>query len=361
MRKFYIPVKDTTIHSQFPQKNTGRDEILEVGKSTDGLNSVRSLVQFDTVADAASIANDIAIGAIPSNAQFDMKLFVARADDLTYGQVIEMYQVSESWVEGTGYFYQNTNVPYTASRNPMGGYFENDGATWRTRQSGSNWATSGSSYLTNSISYRIADPVVDMVVDVTTFIQSWLSGSVTDSGLLLKFPTVDEVDARNVGNIRFFSRNTHTIYTPLIIAKWNDQQYITGSLTASNAPAEITVIPRNLRPRYLKGQVARVDLSVRDQYPVRTFDTAFTAWDGVDRLPSSSYFSVIDQQSNTTIIPFDQYSLVSCDGTGSYVKFRTDALWPGRYYKLMFKVDDQGYEQIFDSAHTFMVDAPGSA
>lgn len=361
MRKFYTPIKDTTLYAQYPQKNAGRDEILEVGKSTDGLSAVRALIQFDTIADAASIAYDMAAGVIPLNAQFDMKLFVARADDLNYGQIIELSQVSESWSEGTGYFYQNTNVPYTSSRSPIGGYAANDGATWQLRNNSMSWASSGSSYYTSSINYRISDTVVDMVVDVTSFVQSWLSGSIIDSGFLLKFPTVDESDNKNIGSIRFFSRNTHTIYVPLIVAKWNDQQYITGSLTASNAPAEITVIPRNLRPRYLQGQVARVDLSIRDQYPVRTFDTAFTAWDGVDRLPSSSYFSVVDQQNNVTIIPFDQYSAVSCDGSGSYVKFRTDACWPGRYYKLMFKVDDQGYEQIFDSAHTFMVDVPGSA
>jgi hypothetical protein len=353
MRRFYTSTKDASIHSEFPYKNTGRDEILEIGKTLDGLNSIRTLMQFDIATISASFANN----TIPSSASFDLKLYIARADDLDYQQTIEIATVSSSWVEGTGYFYQNTNVPYTSSRNPMGGYFENDGVTWKNRQSASMWVNSGSDFGTSSLAATVADPVVDIIMDVTTLIRTWVSGTVSNNGCIIKFPTTDESSNRNIGNVRVFSRNTHTIYTPLVIAKWNDQLYVTGTLSASAQPTLLTVLPRNLRPRYRQNQSIRVDLSVRDLYPVRTFNTAFSAWDGQQYLPATSYFSVVDQQSNTTIIPFDDYSLVSCDGTSSYAAFRTDALSAGRYYKILFKVVDQGYEQVFDNAHTFTIDA----
>ncbi len=352
MRRFYNPIKDASIYSEFPQKNSGLDEILEVGKSLDGLNSIRSLIQFDINAISASIQS----GIIPPSASFDLKLYLARADDLQYGQTIELHPVSQSWVEGTGYFYQNSNVPFTSSRNPTGGYFENDGVTWKNRFSASIWNNSGSDFVTLSSSVTLAQPVTDVLVDVTSIIGSMISGTYV-GGLVLKFPDADELNNRIIGDTRFFSRNTHTIYAPILVAKWNDQVYVTGSISASDIPSELSVLPRNLRPHYIINESVRVDLSVRDQYPIKTFDTTFSAFAGNQRLPSSSYFSIIDQQSNTTIIPFDDYSRVNSDGSGSYVNFRIEGVSPGRYYKLIIKVVDGGYEQIFDNAHIFTVDA----
>lgn len=352
MRRFYQPIKDASIYEAYAVRNTGLDEILEVGKSDDGIGRIRSLLQFDIPTISASFAN----GTFPASASFDLELFVARADYLRYGQQVELNFVSRSWVEGTGYFYQNTNVPLSASRTPQGGYTENDGITWQMRQSGSTWTATGSDYYTSpTSSATMSQPVVDLVVDVTSFIRSWVSGTFENDGFVLKFPTFDENDRTNAGNVRFFSRNTHTIYSPQLVAKWTDQQYITGSISASGNPSLLSVQPRNLKPTYKLNEVVRLDFSVRDLYPQRTFDTTFSAWAGNQRLPATTYFSIVDQQSNTAIIPFDNYSLLSCDGSGSYASFRIEGMYPGRYYKVLIQVIDQGYTQIIDNAHLFTV------
>jgi hypothetical protein len=351
MRKIYVPVKDASLYEEFNWRNTGLDEILEIGKSATGAKIIRSLIQFDIPTLSASVA----AGTIPASASFDLKLFVARADDLRYGQTFELAQVSRSWVEGTGYYYQNTNTPFTSSRAPAGGYFENDGVTWISRQSGSTWSTPGGETYATTQSVTIAQPVEDITVDITSFVRSHISGTVDNYGLCLRFPSSSEADITNRGNIRFFSRNTHTVYSPQLIAKWNDQQYITGSISASSIPSQLSVLPRNLRPEYRVNDVVRVDFSVRDTYPVRTFDTQFSNYDGTQRLPVTSYYSIVDQQSNTIIIPFDDYSRISSDGTGSFAKFTIHGMYPGRYYKMLVKVVDQDYEQIFDLAHTFRV------
>lgn len=352
MRQSFSVTKDASIYEEFSYKNSGHDEILEVGKDTTGTKSIRSLVQLDV----ASISSSISDGTIPLDSKFELKLFVARADDLDLDQVIHLAQVSRSWVEGTGFYYQNTNVPYTSSREPTSGYIENNGVTWKNRQSGSLWTTSGSEFYTSSIiSSSITNPVTDMTFDITPFMHSWLSGSVLNNGLILKFPDADELNTANVGNIRFFSKQTHTIYIPTLVAKFNNQVYITGSLTLANT-AQTIVTPKNLAPRYNSGEVVRVDLSVRDRYPVKTFDTIFSNYAGNQYLPQTSYFSIIDIQSNTIVIPFDEYSKINCDGTGSYFNFQVSDMYANRYYKVKVKVVDTNYTRIFDVGYHFTIE-----
>ena len=352
MRQIFNTTKDASLYEEFASRNTGHDEILEVGKSAEGTKIIRSLIQFDI----AGVSQSLSDGEIPANSVFELKLFVARADDLPIGQTIELYPVSRSWVEGSGYYYQNTNVPYTSSRESTAGYTENDGVTWKNRQSGSLWSVTGSEFLLSPTSSgTVADPIVDMTFDVTSFVRQWVSGTLTNNGLVVKFPVTDEINNLNAGNVRFFSRQTHTIYAPTLTAKYNDQVYITGSISASNT-AQVLVTPRNLQPKYRKDELVRVDLSVRERYPLKTFDTVFSNYAGNQRLPDTSYYSIVDVQSNTVIVPFDDYSRVSCDGSGSYFDFRVQGMYPGRIYKLLVKVIDTNYRKTFDLGHHFTIE-----
>lgn len=352
MRIYFSPTQDASLYEEYRWKNTGLDEILEIGKNETGTKRVRSLLQFDV----ASISHSFAVGTIPSGTRFELNLYVARADDLKMGQQIWIQAVSESWVEGTGYFYQNTNIPYTSSRDPSGGYFENDGTTWINRESGSSWNVTGSEGVGNILSASIGSPVKDMSIDVTDIILTWVSGTIPNNGFLLRFDDASESDTKNAGNIRFFSRNSHTVHLPVLAAKWDNQLYLTGSISASN-PADVVVLPRNLKPRYKVNEMVRVTLSVRERYPTRTFDTIYSAYAGNNRLPITSYYSVVDQQSNVVIIPFDEYSKISCDGLVNYFDFKIQSMYPGRYYKLLFKVVDGGFEHIIDDGYIFTVES----
>lgn len=352
MRKIFTPIADSTIYQQFDWKNTGADEVLEIGKSSNGYDSIRALIKFDT----SIVSSSLVQNQIPLSASFDLKFFVARADDLIYNQSIEIYEVSESWVEGTGYFYQNTNVPYTSSRAVSSGFIQTDGTTWVSRESGSLWTSTGSKFISSiSTSTILSDPIADFTLDVTRFIQDHLSSSVPNNGWLLKFPTSDELNRSNIGSVRVFSRNTHTVYVPQLIAKWDDQIFITGSISASADPSLLTIITKNLRPQYDVDSLVRINLVAREEYPVRTFDTRFTAFGINQRLPSSSYFSVIDNQSNTAIIPFDEYSKISCDGNNSYIKFYAQGMYPGRHYQILIRVVDEDSERTFTIPQTFTV------
>lgn len=351
MRYIFTPVQDASIYEEYPWKNTGLDEILSIGKDNSGTKSIRSLIQFNI----SQISQSIVDGIIPDNTNFDLNLFVARSDELKRNQKIEVNFISQSWFDGSGYFFQNTNIPYTASRDPSGGYTENDGVTWRYREDGLPWSVSGSDYISSpSSSFNISLPIEDISIDVTSLIRTWISGTVPDNGFLLKFDDDSEQNNKNIGNIKVFSSNSHTVYLPYLTAKWDNQIYLTGSISSSS-PANVFVVPRNLKSKYKLDESVHIDLAVRDRYPVKTFDIIYSAFAGNQRLPQTSYFSIVDQQNNTVIIPFDEYSKINCDGNSSYLTFKTQAMYPGRYYKLMIKVVDSGYEHIFDNGYIFTI------
>lgn len=338
MRRFYTPQKDASIYEEYTTRQSGLDEILEVGKSGSGSYSIRSLLQFDI----STISSSMSSGVIPPSASFDLKLYFARADKVKVGQYVELFPVSASWEEGQGYFYQEP-------------YLENDGVTWQRRESGSLWTASGSDYLVSwAVSQSVAQPIEDMVFDVTDVVRTWITGSTANNGFLIKFPTVDELDGENEGRLYFFSRNTHTVFLPTIVAKWNDQTYSTTSMTASSW-TDLTVYPNNLKPKYRENESVRVYLTVRQKSPLKTFSSTFAEWSN-RYLPQTAYFSIEDVQSKEVIIPFDEYSFISVSGGQNYFDFKVEKMYPLRWYKVLVKVvDSAGREQIFDDHYQFMV------
>jgi hypothetical protein len=340
MRVIIFPTQDTTIYSEFPDLNTGLDEILEVGKSDTSISnqSKRALLKFDLT----DIVAQIQAGTIPSSSQFELKLYLALAENIDSSQVLNVCRVAEDWTEGTGRFYeQEIN--------------DTRGATWNQRRLAASWSggSTGNSLLTGSIAVNLTRPVSDLTVDVTAWVNTWIvSGS--NNGFCIKSPDSDEADPLTTGEVRFFSKDTHTIYRPTLTAKWNDQTLITGSLMAAPTSG-LYVVPQNLKMTYAVGEIVRADLLARAAYPLKTIETMFTNYVGNRYLPSTSYFSITDELTGNVIVPFDDYSRVSCDGTNSYIKFRIENMYPLRYYRLKIKVDHDGLSEIFDSNHIFRV------
>lgn len=337
MRIFYTPTQDASIYSQFPKQTTGLDEQIEVGKTNDGIDIARGLIQFDVPTISASISN----GTISPTASFDLILYASNITNLQAGQTVELRVVSQSWSEGTGYFYQD-NIQIV------------DGATWQQRSSGSLWAVTGSATMSIGVSQNFGVPAGDLTFDVTPIMRSWISGTYPNNGLLVKFLSADEANPINLGNAKFFSKDTHTIYLPTLVVKWNDRVYSTGSLVASPT-SSLLVVPGNLKATYRQGETVRVDLYIRERYPLKTFTDTFSTYDGQRYLPTSSFYSIIDEQSGTTIIPFDDKSYVSVDPSNSYIKFKIQNMYPRRYYRVLIKVIHDGIEEIFDDGYIFTI------
>lgn len=344
MRIILTSSADTTVYQRYPLNNSGLDEIVEVGKVARpedleiaySASAARALVNFN-------ITNS---GSFPATASYFLNLKIANASKLPYSQEIIINRISGSWVEGSGYFVQQ-NV------NPR------DGATW----SGSNasaavsWSNLGGDYYaTPSQSVTLNEyPLQDLRINVTSILQPVVSQSLQWSGLLLRFPASSETDYVNEGNIKFFSKQTHTIYQPTLEVVWDDATFTTGSLKPIPNTYDIEIVAKNPRETYVRGAKEKIRLVVRDKYPRKNFDSTLR-YKNVYYLPTSSYFGVVDKQANTAVLPMDQFAKVSCDATGSYFVLDTSNLYKNRYYTVNLEIDNGSSDKnIIPEFFTFLV------
>jgi len=345
MRKILTASKDATIYQAFKNNNAGLDEILEIGKVVDPnllepsyvTASARTLLYFDLPTTAS----------VPATASYYLNLKLANATEVNRNQQILVYQVSRSWDEGSGYFYQNVkNV--------------NDGATWSKCTAFISWSNAGGDFLTGSTSQSItlsSYPLQDISIDVTNILQPIVSQSLQSTfyGLALQFPTTDETSSLNKGNIKIFSTQTHTIHQPKLEIVWNSQEFITGSLSKVPSNLDVKVVPSNVQETYVKGDVVRINLVVRDAYPLKSFDSTLR-YKNKYYLPSSSYYSITDVQANTVVYPFDTYSTINCDSSGSYIILDTTPLYIGRYYSINLRINSGSYTKTLNPDIQFRVE-----
>lgn len=349
-RLFTFPLKDASIYQGLPLVNAGLDEILEIGKGPltssfpPSQNLIRTLLQFDVTAISSSYAN----GSMNLNALHYLNLKLAKASGLQQGQQIVFYIASQSWQEGTGYSVQ-TNW------NPQDGVTwlqrDNIGDSWPSGGGGTFYTASAPTYFTSSVTFQY--PPQDIRLDVTQFITNWVSGTFENDGFLIKLPDTDEFNSLNMANIRIYSNQTHTIFKPTLESVWYNQTFITGTLYNAS-PVEVVAILQNLNSEYYSGSFNRINVGVRDVNPLKTYDTIYTFGPRY-YFPTSSYYAVVDTETNVFVVPFDSGSLVNCDTSGSYFILDTQNLYPNRYYKILLRVDTNGTSKIFDPSGIFRV------
>jgi len=344
MRTFLKTKQDATIYERFPNLNTGLDEILEVGKlaqPTDGGNiftqaSVRFLLDFDIIS-----------GSYPPEAQYFLNLYIANTLNVNRYQELLVHPVTSSWVEGSGYRFQDV-------------LNAKDGTTWLDSSPNTQWSTPGGDFNDAvDATFEFKDvPITDVKINVTDLLSPVNNGSISSwNGVLLKFPDEDEGDQTNIGNIKFFSGNTHTVFEPRLEIIWNDQQFITGSLKPI-PNSRIKITPKNLKQAYTRGEMDKIYLIVRDPFPDKRFD-ATQRFKNVYFLPSGSFFRITDEVSGVKIFDFDQFSAISCDPTGSYIKLDTSGLDIDRFYKIELKVTSNDTVFFPKFEYTFKVDSDG--
>lgn len=351
--------KDTTLYEQYTSLNSGIDQILEVQKIVEDttIYNSRILVKFDVSGIVGDLGGSVATGS----AKYYLKLYTTEPSEIPVDYTLYAYPISGSWNMGTGRY---TSQPISS-----------DGATWRYKLNSSNtasiWVTSSfnarstasfvtnpgggnwftSSLATQSFSYQTAD--VEM--DVTNIVRSWVSGTIANEGFLIKKADADEQSTDTFLSLRFFSKDSHTIYQPKLEIRYDDSIYHT-SYSLVDYSDEVNVNLSNLQPSYAAESKARVNVQARPKYPTRTFATSSNYLDRY-QLASSSLYSIVDAHSATVIIPFDDsYTKLSADSNGNFFRLNTTSLPTERYYKLLIKTTTpQGEEYIYDKNWIFKV------
>ena len=381
-----FPEKDATIYSH-PDRinmNTGRDEILELveEKSTTGETyfASRILIKFKNIEIKDVIENKLTNEArevTPNTCEITLNLYSTEHKQLTNDHVVEVFPLSQSFGEGTQRYDNNPPSESTGSFQPA------NGVTWvhRTESTASAWPTNnfntgatgsytlqnGGGVWYNGVDFRgetsfFESDVLDLETDITSIIQkfsaSYYQGAafptgVVNNGFIIKKPTLTELDNFGSGYLSYFSSNTHTIYPPKLTFKWDDSSYNpSGSILNSG---DIFLSLYNNKAEFQRKSKQRFRLTVRKRYPNRAFVTT-SNYLNTAYLPESSYYSVRDAETDEVIIPFDtEYTKLSADSTGMYFDLFMEGFQPERYYKLMFRSDNNEGTQIFDEDYFFKI------
>ena len=390
MYYFEFPKIDATIYegNVTSSINTGLDQILEINKNMNSAGSTidvsRVLIQFDY----SYISSSVQSGIIPSDAKYYLNLYDASSTELAVEQTLFAYMISGSWNGGTG----------TKDRDPT----ISDGASWKYRDNdttktqwvsgsdtqGGTWYTSSlNSGFNVSASVDLVYETKDIRMDVTSLVKNHIySGSTFPNyGFILKRENVPtsqslhsifdptlatgsaEHDTSHQGNLKFFSRETNTIFPPKLEVEWDDSSWDTGSLSelSSTDLDRLKIYFNNLKPEYKEKSKVKFRFTGRELYPTRGFDTTPAALT-VKTLPSGSqllqqgtYYSVRDADTEDVLIPFGTGSIVSCDSTGNYFNLWLDGFQPERFYTFSIKVvSGSGASQssmIYDDDFTFKI------
>jgi hypothetical protein len=90
-------------------------------------------------------------------------------------------------------------------------------------------------------------------------------------------------------------------------------------------------------------------------FPYKTFGTTF-GYDQAKYLPSgSAEYQIEDYITNEIIVPFGDYSKLSCDSTSNYFNLDTSTYAADRVYRLKIKILQNGITDIIDDKLTFKI------
>ena len=362
MHKFFTSSYDASIYLQQPDQNAGRDEILEVGKLYYGSTKdiARTLIKFDTGSIKYTIQNDTT-----GNWKTYLVLHSANASEIPLQYSIYANAVSQSWGMGTGTKFDNITTDGVSWKYKDGINRWQDNAIGGTAYyiagtTGSANAEGGTWYITGSATQSFSNEPDDVRMDVTNIIHQWISGSLPNNGFIIRHSIDAENDTSDYGVLKFFSKETNTIYEPKLELVWDDSVFQTGSLSPISGSNSLDVFENtkilvtNLQKEYFQNTKTKIRIKGRDLFPLKSFTSQFE-YDQSKYLPTSSYYQIEDYKTNEVIIPFGDYSKISCDSKSNYFYLDTATYPINRTYRLKIKVISDGITKIIDDRLIFDV------
>jgi len=389
MFRIFYAESDATLYEYKDDVNTRLDEILEIGKRFDNdgetIKKSRSVVKFN-MADIESTLTKYSTDL--NSCKFVLQLFTSHAKNLPSDYIIEGKILAQNWNNGTGFLSSDPKVSNGvrwAKPHQSWSYDLQSGSLWISSSQniqinnsslyvsgsglGGSWlwqSGSGTFNISNfnqsfffqpgleeneSFSYRTAD----VYMDVTDAVKIWITGSggqsIDNHGFLMKFSESDEASV-DTGFLRFFSRDTHTIYVPRLVMLFDNSEY-TADLTEIDLDSYS--IYSKIKPEYKDTEVTKIRIYARDKFPSKSPTNLFPI-QTIKRLPQTTYYAIRDAATDEYIIPFDDiYNKVSCDSTSNFIHVDMNSFMPERYYRLEFKIKDGITERYIDDQIYFKV------
>lgn len=335
----------------------------------------RILIKFDVTEISKSISN----GSITSDVTFKLKLKTTQASELPVDYTVYGYPISQSWNMGIGRFStggdlvgaswnnktESGSLWYISGSNITTGTSAsiNEGGTWYNtvpltyQYNSSSFCTSSftGSSLICSQSYGYTTSDINM--DITNIVKGWICGCVPNEGVILisslESSTINGIDS----TVKFFSKETNTIYQPYIDISWNDSIYTTGSMVPLTGIVPYTVVMQNLSKEYKFGSIPRINIFAREKFPLKNFTKGYqqNSYLSSSLLPSASYYCIKDNESENIVIDFDDNTKLSSDGNIHYFKIDTTGLPVERFYRILIKTTFDNQTDIFDNGNIFKI------
>jgi hypothetical protein len=215
----------------------------------------------------------------------------------------------------------------------------------------------GTWYTASMASQSFNNESDDVRIDVTNIVNLWISSSLPNNGFIIHHSLVAENDTQDYGVLKFFSKETNTIYEPKLEIAYSDVLYSTGSLlpVTGSAADDYKVILTNLKTKYPKNTKIKLKVKGRDMYPLKSFGTTFE-YDQNKYLPTTSYYQLEDYITGDIIFPFGQNTKISCDNVSNYFIINLNTLPISREYKIKLKiVDSDNISTIIDDKLIFEI------
>lgn len=382
-----FPEKDATLYSIYPNLNSGLDELLElgsyVGADVNPLPQVaRFLIKFNNT-ELMSIFDEALSHETSSNPiEVKLRLFLADVKGIALDTIVDLYGISGSWGMGTGKLNDQPETQngtswiwrdYSGSQYwiPGGGSGSYESSTTGSYSSsvdpgGGTWYPSticsqsltpstyvegiGAGYLTNK----------DLDFDVKNILIDWYIENYDNNGFIIKLRNEFINNVNYQPQLKYFSTDTNTIYTPYIDIKWDDYLFVTGSSSMSIANTSQLTLTINQNqgyfPIFTSGSYNKIRINCRPTYPTRVFQTSSVYTKNYYLPPVSSSYCIKDLYTNETIINFDpRFTKISADATSSYFNLNMGILEPERYYKILIKTVINNEILIYDDNFHFKV------
>ena len=384
---FLYPEKDTTLYSH-PDRttsNTGHDEILELAKEKSVITGLyypsRILLKFKNE-EIKEVISDV-IGSTDFNnplitkSSVGLQLMSTEHKGLTTVLNINAYAVSESWQQGSER-YLDIKHGVTASNGASWKYSDdtNYQTTWQT----TNFATAttgsinssqitagGGSWYTgigfSSTQQFLDGDILDTNLEVKDIVQKHSASlfanqtyptGIYNNGFIIKKPdSIETSTVTSFGAMKYFSSDTHTIYPPRLVFKWDDSKH--NNQSSAKQSGELNISLYRNKEEYNQNEETTFRLHVRDKYPTRQFASSSNHLN-TGYLTTSSYYSVRDAHTEEEVIPFDDnFTKLSSDGDGMHFKLYMKSFQPERYYRLLFKHINNDGTTVYDNKYIFKV------
>lgn len=367
-----FPEKDTFIYTEQLTSNAGKDEIIEIAGypgTLDGTGQAsRILTKFSSEEIEDVILNKVTPGALNSMSS-SIKLYLASATELPVEYTLYAYPIhtngSSDWDNGTGKFgdipvnssganwtYRKANLE--ASWN-LSNYTQYTTASYiEGKEGGGNWYTASNGESMEFFQSHSMSSTHDMDINVTPAIKQMYSSDLSNKGFIIKLQNEYEHSTDSAIKLKYFGKDTNTIYPPALEFGWDDRVYDQGTLPVLDTDMSVIGIKNN-KGEYADEGKQRFRITAKPQYPTRRFTTSSIYLDNYV-LPSASYWGLRDENTEEMVVDFStDFTKISCDPEGSFFDIYMDGLQPERFYRILVKTEVGGSNVVSDNRNIFKI------